>query len=58
MFSYKDHPLQAGSKILEGYESKYNAVERILNEDAIVLGHQNCDQFGMGSSNKNTIYGP
>lgn len=60
VFSYKDHPLQAASKILEGYEAKYNAtvVERILNEDAIILGHQNCDEFGMGSSNENSIYGP
>ncbi len=52
MLCYKDHPLQAGSKILEGYISPYNAtaVQRLLDEDAIIIGRQNCDEFGMGSS--------
>ena len=35
-----------------------NAVEKILNEDAIILGRLNCDEFAMGSSNENSIYGP
>ena len=60
MLCYKDHPLQAGSKILEGYISPYNAtaVQRLLDEDAIVIGRQNCDEFGMGSSNENSFFGP
>lgn len=60
MFSYKDHPLQAGSKILEGYVAKYNAtsVQRLIDNGAIIIGHQNCDQFGMGSSNENSVFGP
>lgn len=57
---YKDHPLQAGSKILDGYISPYNAtaVQRLLDEDAIIIGRQNCDEFGMGSSNENSSFGP
>lgn len=57
---YKDHPLQASSKILDGFVSQFSAtcVERLLAEDAIIIGHQNCDQFAMGSSNEYSIYGP
>ncbi len=57
---YKDHPLQAGSKILEGFVSQFNgtAVQRLLDEDAIIIGRQNCDEFAMGSSNENSSFGP
>jgi len=60
LFCYKDHPVQASSKILEGFISQINAtsVDRIVDADAIIIGHQNCDQFGMGSSNENSIFGP
>ncbi len=60
MLCYKDHPLQAGSKILDGYFPPYNAtaVQRLLDEDAIIIGRQNCDEFGMGSSNENSAFGP
>ena len=57
---YKDHKLTASSKMLEGFKSLFSAtaVEKILNEDAIILGRLNCDEFAMGSSNENSIYGP
>ena len=57
---YKDHKLTASSKILEGFKSLFSAtaVKKILNEDAIILGRLNCDEFAMGSSNENSIYGP
>ncbi|GJM29520.1 MAG: glutamyl-tRNA(Gln) amidotransferase subunit A [Cyclobacteriaceae bacterium] len=60
MLCYRDHHLQAGSKILEGFESQFNgtAVQRLLDEDAIIIGRQNCDEFGMGSSNENSAFGP
>lgn len=60
MLCYKNHHLQAGSKILEGFESQFNgtAVQRLLREDAIIIGRQNCDEFGMGSSNENSAFGP
>ncbi|MBW8050932.1 MAG: Asp-tRNA(Asn)/Glu-tRNA(Gln) amidotransferase subunit GatA [Cytophagales bacterium] len=56
---YKDHPLQAGSRILDGFKSLYNAtaVQRLLAEDAIIIGRQNCDEFAMGSSNENSAFG-
>ena len=57
---YKDHKVSASSKILKNFESIYNAtvVDRLLKEDAIIIGRLNCDEFAMGSSNENTIYGP
>ena len=57
---YKNHKSSAGSKILEGFTSLYSAtvVERLINEDAIIIGRLNCDEFGMGSSNENSAYGP
>ncbi|MBL7776123.1 MAG: Asp-tRNA(Asn)/Glu-tRNA(Gln) amidotransferase subunit GatA [Saprospiraceae bacterium] len=57
---YAGHRVSAASKILEGFTSLYSAtaVERILAEGAIIIGRTNCDQFGMGSSNENSTYGP
>lgn len=57
---YAGHRVSAASRILEGFTSLYSAtaVERLLAEDAIVIGRTNCDQFGMGSSNENSVYGP
>lgn len=57
---YRGHKVSAASKILEGYESIYTgtAVQRLLDEDAILIGRCNCDEFAMGSSNENSAYGP
>ena len=57
---YKNHPVTAGSRILEGFNSLYHAtaVEKLLGEGAIIIGHLNCDEFAMGSSNENApLYG-
>ncbi len=52
--------VSASSKILVGFESLYTgtAVQRLLDEDAIVIGRLNCDEFAMGSSNENSAFGP
>ncbi len=56
---YQGHHVSASSKILEGFESQFTAtaVQRLLNEDAIVIGRLNCDEFAMGASNENSAYG-
>lgn len=57
---YKNHVVSASSKILQGFVSVYHAtvVERLLAEDAIIIGRLNCDEFAMGASNENSAYGP
>ena len=57
---YLDHKVSAASKILEGFESQFSAtvVERLLAEDAVLIGRTNCDEFAMGSGNENSAFGP
>ncbi len=57
---HKDHGLQSASKILDGFKSQFTAtaVQRLLDEDAVIIGRQNCDEFAMGSSNENSAFGP
>ena len=56
---YKDHKVSAASKILNNFTSVYSAtaVEKLLAEDAIIIGRNNCDEFAMGSSNENSAFG-
>lgn len=56
----KDHKVSAGSKILEGFVSQFDAtcIAALLAEDAIIIGRTNCDEFGMGSANTNSYFGP
>ena len=57
---YKGHQSTAGSGILRNFTSLYSstAVDRLIAEGAIIIGRQNCDEFGMGSTNENSHYGP
>ena len=56
---YKDHPISAASGILKNFTSIYSAtaVERLISEEAIIIGNLNCDEFAMGSTNENSAYG-
>ena len=57
---FRDHELTCASQILRGFQSQFSAtaVARLLAEDAIIIGRQNCDEFGMGSSSENSSFGP
>lgn len=56
---YKGHKVSASSRILENFESLFSAtvVERLLAEDAIIIGRTGCDEFAMGSSSERSYYG-
>lgn len=60
VISVKDSLLTCSSRLLSNFESVYNAtvIERLLKEDAVIIGKTNCDEFAMGSSNENSFYGP
>ena len=57
---YKDHKVTAASAILNNFSSLYSAtaVQYLIDEEAIIIGTCNCDEFAMGSSNENSVYGP
>lgn len=57
--SYQNHRFSASSRMLENFESLYSStvVERLLAEDAIIIGRTNCDEFAMGSSNETSYFG-
>lgn len=59
VLNYAGHASHASSNILKGYISQFTttAVQRLIDEDAIIIGRLNCDEFGMGSSNENSAHG-
>ncbi|MBT9466217.1 Asp-tRNA(Asn)/Glu-tRNA(Gln) amidotransferase subunit GatA [Hydrogenophaga sp.] len=60
IFVTKDFPTTAGSKILSGYQSPFDAtvVAHLAQAGAVSLGKLNCDEFAMGSGNDNSAFGP
>ena len=60
IFVTQDFVTTAGSKMLQGYRSPFDAtvVQRLRTAGMVTLGKLNCDEFAMGSSNENSFYGP
>jgi aspartyl-tRNA(Asn)/glutamyl-tRNA(Gln) amidotransferase subunit A len=60
IFVTQDFVTTAGSKMLQGYRSPFDAtvVQRLRAAGMVTLGKLNCDEFAMGSSNENSFYGP
>ncbi len=59
IFVTRDLPTTAGSKMLSGYRSPFDAtvVSRLAQAGAVTLGKLNCDEFAMGSANENSAFG-
>jgi aspartyl-tRNA(Asn)/glutamyl-tRNA(Gln) amidotransferase subunit A len=60
IFVTKDFPTTAGSRMLEGYLSPFDAtvVRQLADVGMVTLGKLNCDEFAMGSSNENSAFKP
>ncbi|MBX3626448.1 MAG: Asp-tRNA(Asn)/Glu-tRNA(Gln) amidotransferase subunit GatA [Rhizobacter sp.] len=59
IFVTQDLPTTAGSKMLKGYVSPFDAtvVAKLAQAGTVTLGKLNCDEFAMGSANENSAYG-
>ncbi|WP_418317339.1 Asp-tRNA(Asn)/Glu-tRNA(Gln) amidotransferase subunit GatA [Piscinibacter sakaiensis] len=59
IFVTRDLPTTAGSKMLEGYRSPFDATvaSRLSAAGTVTLGKLNCDEYAMGSANENSAYG-
>jgi aspartyl-tRNA(Asn)/glutamyl-tRNA(Gln) amidotransferase subunit A len=60
LVSVKGGQCTAGSRILDGYRSPYDAhiTERLRDVGAVILGKTNMDEFAMGSSTEHSAFGP
>ena len=60
IFVTRDFPTTAGSRMLAGYQSPFDAtvVTRLAGAGAVTLGKLNCDEFAMGSANENSAVAP
>ena len=60
VFATKGQPTQAASFILNGFKPEYESTitSKLFDAGAVMLGKLNMDEFAMGSSNENSVYGP
>ena len=60
IFVTRDFVTTAGSKMLSGYRSPFDAtvVAKMAEQGVVTLGKLNCDEFAMGSANENSAFGP
>ncbi len=56
----EDLIISAASPTLKEYQGSYNAtvINRILDEDGVIIGLTNMDEFAAGSSTETSMYGP
>ena len=60
IFVTKDFPTTAASKMLQGYQSPFDAtvVRKLADAGMVTLGKLNCDEFAMGGANENSAIAP